>query len=267
MPRMTYFLSLFLLVFSPISFADWVMKQEIKTDIQGQPPPGAAEMPGLGSGTQHHTFYTRPDAVRIEHGDGQVVIIRLRGKQMSAYMVNTKERTYSDANQMLPMIAMGAMFFVECNEQGGCKERPNLVTSAGNETRVISGFKTRKAQMNVPADMMMGSGTKPIVWMTKDSKALAAEERARMTLFARGLASTGMPVNNMPELVQSSYDKIAAKFGVPVETVMDMGMMKSTTRIVSIEEKQLGNELFEVPKGYKETPAFSIAPGMPPMNK
>ena len=88
-----------------------------------------------------------------------------------------------------------------------------------------------------------------------------------MTLFARGLASTGMPVKNMPELVQSSYDKIAAKFGVPVETVMDMGMMKSTTRIVSIEEKQLGNELFEVPKGYKETPAFSIAPGMPPMNK
>ncbi len=250
----------------PTAQADWVLKQEVKTDMQqAQGSPGAKNMPGMGPTSQTQTMFTRADAVRIEQDDGQVTIMRLRGKNLSAYVVNPAQKTYSDATQMLPMMSMAAMFFVDCNKQGVCKERTNIITPAGSESRVISGFKTQKAKMNVPKEMMFGSGGTPTVWMTKDSKALAAEERARMMLFAKGLAGMGMPANNLPELVQKSYDKVAKQFGVPVETVMDMGMMKSTTRVLAIEEKKLSDDLFEVPKGYKQTAMFPQMPeGIPP---
>jgi len=267
MHRIYYLLAVFLLGGLPAAQADWVMKQEIITDMsQTQTPAGMKNMPGMDPTTETQTMFTRADAVRIERAEGQVVIMRLRDKKLTIVIIDTIKQTYSDATQMLPMMSMGAMFFVNCNQQGTCKERKDFVTATGNETRMISGFKTHKATMNMPQGMMMG-GSAPTVWMTKDSKELAAEERARINLFAQGLASMGMPTANIPELVQKSYDGVVAQFGVPVETVMEMGMMKSITRVVSIEEKKLSDELFEVPKGYKETAMFPGIPGgMPPQS-
>jgi len=258
MRKTHYFLTLLLLGGLPTAQADWVLKQEVKTEM----PAAMQNMPGMDSAPQKQTTFTRTDAIRIEQGDGQVMIMRLRGKKFSLFMIDTNKKTYSDATQMLPMISMGAMFFIDCNDQG-CKERKDFVVPAGKETKVINGFKTRKATMNLPKGMIMG-GAAPTVWLTKDSKKLAAEERARMTLFARGLASM-LRVKSIPDLVQKSHDNIVKQFGVPVETVMNMGEMKSITRVVSIEEKKLADALFDVPKGYKKENMFPGMPGGMPM--
>lgn len=245
--------------FTATVHADWVLKQEVISTMGDMPG-----FKGIPAEKQIQTFYTRNDAMRMEKNNGESIIIKRQGARIVAYQINTRHKTYSDVTPMLPMMAMGAMFYLDCNQQGQCKKRSNLISNAGKQSKKVGKFNATRASMLMPqgAAAMMPQGASATVWLTKDSTALINEERARMLIFAEILNSVGM-AGLTPGLVLSAYDDIAGQYGVAVETEIDMQMIKVTTRTVSIQSKTLANDLFKVPAGYKKIAGLGGLPGLP----
>jgi hypothetical protein len=99
-------------------------------------------------------------------------------------------------------------------------------------------------------------------WYTKDSPEMIGADRMRMRFFTAASDSFMKPHLGSPEavgemtainrLVVDFSEKMISDYGAPVMTEIGLGDGRTaSTRVISVESRDLPESVFEVPKDYR----------------
>ena len=220
---------LIFITLSPPAYGDIFWESIITTKgmpvgLPGNLPP---QMLAQFNKTDTAKNYLTSSASRTDTSDG-IMIMDFDTKTM--YQLNTKDKTYTKVNMMSVMTSPFGKGMVK-----GMTDDMKITPS--NETKTIAGYKCIKYNVT-----MMGSDSE--YWLSKDVKGYSE-------FRSLGKKMEDLFLKN-PSLRQTCMASMAGKLdGFPVQTVINVMGMTTTTTLKSIEEKPLGKDLFKVPKGYK----------------
>ncbi|MBW1719284.1 MAG: DUF4412 domain-containing protein [Deltaproteobacteria bacterium] len=219
------YLPLALLIFFTIStsaYGDLYWESEM---VSGGVPAGfpsnlPKQMIDQFNKTETIKHYLTPYAYRTDTNDSIMII---KHDTMTMYHINVKDKTYTKINMTT---------FLD-NESGKEMAEEMKVTPT-NETKKIVGYMCKKYNMTV-----MGGNNE--FWISKDVKGYK-----EYTAFGKKMEKM---FEKNPMLRKLG---MAGKWdGFPVQTVMKVMGITSTTTLKTIEGKALSKDLFEIPKGYK----------------
>lgn len=192
-------------------------------------------------------------AIRVDEGD-TVTVITTEGGQVKMYSLTLSEKTVSDMSSIAPMMLMGVMFFIEQSADGTPRLKQDALKPTA-ETGRIGKWNASKATMTIMG--MEASG-----WYTKESPQLIEYDLKRMKIYASiyeqfmQLHAESTPQKTKEAIKETSKalvafaNQTAKDFGAEVSRETNMGV-KTTTQVVSVEKKNLPDEMFRVPAGYK----------------
>ena len=174
--------------------------------------------------TETIKYYLTSYAYRTDTNDGIMII---KHDTMTMYHIKIKDKTYTKVNMMSLMDNELGKGMVE-----GLAEEMKVTPT--NETKKIAGYMCKKYNMT-----MMGSNNE--FWISKDVKGYK-----EYTALGKKMEKT---FEKNPMLRKMG---MAGKWdGFPVQTVMNVMGITTTTTLKTIEGKALSKDLFEIPKGYK----------------
>jgi len=204
--------------------------------------------------------YITAKAVRMEFpSTGTAVILRLDKEGVKAYMLDLKERTYTDISSMASSFGTVYMaMFVKCDEGGKKCRVDRSVIRPTDEYKTIRGHRARKVvyYLRNLKDLFtsMGQSIPDSVenWFVKDWKDLYRAE----VLRTKFLSDFTRRTFNSPEakVILKDLDTflmgILKKYGAPIVTVSPgMGNLVKVTR-VSVKRVKVSEDKFRVPEGF-----------------
>jgi hypothetical protein len=215
-----------------------------------------------GGKTVTEKMYYMPKKFKSESGDeGQAVIFRLDKEVM--YMVNTKEKTYSEvtfAEMEGAMKKMGskmdaAMAKMQKEMEGMPEEQRKMVekmmkgkmpgkNTEGTEIEVTKTGEKKTINGYSCTKYVLGEKGKELLslWVTKDVKDFEGMRKDFEQFRQRMMAMN-------PMMAKGVAAKINEVEGFPIETDMGGGMRQVVTKI---ERKPTPPGEFEIPAGYKK---------------
>jgi len=229
--------------------ADVVITKEKHTDRakvmgQEQPAKDTKEVVWIGK-----------ERMRVEEGD-KVTIVRLDLKKL--YMLDTKAKTSStldlpvDVSKMLPeeMRPMMEQMFSQIT----------VTVTPTEETKKIKDWDTTKYKMTM--SLPMGGSMDQEMWV---AKGIGGTREGWHDLYAAVLSTNPVRAGMADEMKKID--------GVPVLVERTQKMMgseiKSRETVISVEEKEAAEGLYDLPKDYKDKPfdpmaEIQMGPGGPP---
>jgi hypothetical protein len=218
-----------LIIVSPLAYGDLFWESVVST--QGTPAglPGNLPKQMLDQFNKTDTVknYLTSNASRSDTTDGTVII---DFDTMTLYQLYTMDKTYTKVNMMSVMDSQFGQGMVK-----GMTE--DMKVTPSNETKIIAGYKCNKYTVT-----MMGATSE--YWLCKEVKGYSE-------FMSIGKKLEKIYLKN-PALRQAGMVSMAGELdGFPVQTVINIMGITTTTTLKSIEEKPLGRELFSIPEGYK----------------
>lgn len=232
-------LALALSLTSPALCHDVVLTKEKHTDrakIMGQEQPAKDTKEVVWIGKDH---------MRVEEGD-KVTIVRLDLKKM--YMLDTKAKTSStldlpvDITKMLPeeMRPMMEQMFSQIT----------VSITPTEETKKVKDWDTTKYTMTMA--LPMGGSMEQEMWVAKD---IGGAREGWHDLYAAVMSANPVRAGMVEEMKKID--------GVPVLVERTQKMMgseiKSTEKVISVEEKDAPEGHYDLPKDYKDKPFDPMA--------
>ncbi len=193
-------------------------------------------VPHHRDGTTLQKNYFTSSAMRVEPGDGKVLIVEYDSMTMYTLDPRTKTYTQMDLNDIpgLPANAPAAQK-EQLKQLMGAMQ---IKITPTNETKTIEGYRCRKYLMN----MMMANG---VYWVSK-------EVRGYKELKAITAKLAAISEKN-PMFQQMNAAGMLEKLdGFPVQTENDVMGGKIISTLKKVEQKRLDPALFRVPKDYAQ---------------
>jgi len=161
---------------------------------------------------------------RTEISSGTIII---DFKTMIMVQLNPTDKTYTKIDMMAAMEKMKGQ-----NMMDGLADDMEITPT--NETKKIAGYLCKKYNVRL-------MGTTSQYWLSRDVKGYKEYQTYNKKMEKI--------IQKIPAMKQMS---MASKLdGFPVQTVIDMMGMTSTTTLKRMEQKSLSKDLFQIPKGYK----------------
>ncbi len=214
---------------SPVAYGDlyWESVVVTKGVPTGMPKNLPKQVLDQFNKTETVKNYLTSNASRTDTSDG-IMIMDL--DTMTMYQLNTTDKTYTKVNMMSLMdneMARGLMKGIT----------QDMKITPANETKKIAGYGCKKYNVT-----MMGSTSE--YWLSKD-----VEGYKEFRVLGKKMEKM---VENNPGLKQMSAASMAGNLdGFPVQTVINVMGMTTTTTLKSIVEKALSKDLFMMPNDYK----------------
>ncbi len=214
---------------SPVAYGDlyWESVVVTKGVPTGMPKNLPKQVLDQFNKTETVKNYLTSNASRTDTSDG-IMIMDL--DTMTMYQLNTTDKTYTKVNMMSLMdneMAKGLMKGIT----------QDMKITPGNERKKIAGYGCKKYNVT-----MMGSTSE--YWLSKD-----VEGYKEFRVLGKKMEKM---VENNPGLKQMSAAGMAGNLdGFPVQTVINVMGMTTTTTLKSIVEKALSKDLFMIPNDYK----------------
>jgi hypothetical protein len=196
--------------------------------------------------------YLTDSAQRTENGS-RVTVLALKGAQLKLFDIDDKARSVKDSSALAPMLLMSHIVFLDQDASGQARVRPGFATPTA-ETRTIGKWTTRKVVIKA---MDLTSSN----WYTKESPDMIGAERMRTRFFTQANEVLLKPqltnakaireLADINKLVVDFSEKMLKSHGAPVMSETDIGDGIATTRVVSVESRDLPDKLFAPPPGYR----------------
>ena len=229
--RIGYFTLAFLafIIVPPVAYGDLFWESVVST--QGTPAGLPRNLPKQFleqfSKTDTVRNYLTSNASRSDTPDGTVII---DFDTMTLYQLNAMDKTYTKVDMMSVMDSQFGQGMVK-------RMTEDMKVAPSNETKIIAGYKCKKYTVT-----MMGATSE--YWLCKDVNGYSEFMTIGKKLEKISLKS--------PAMRQAGMVSMAGKLdGFPVQTVVNVMGITTTTTLKRIEERPLGRELFSIPKGYK----------------
>lgn len=198
-------------------------------------------------GTEKKVTYVTDSGLRGEE-KGKVTILAIKGSDVKLFEIDQGSKTARDDSAMAPMLVLGYMMFLECDEDGKhCKEKKDFITPPKKEEySTIAGKRARKMLVKMP----LGTTTQ---WYTKDWAELIEADRLRNKLFlsAFQMNAGGSARSSMQDSIVGVTERISREYGGMVMSEFSLMGFNSITKILSVEKKDLSGDLFRPPANYK----------------
>ncbi len=192
-------------------------------------------VPHQKDGTTLQKNYFSSSAMRVEPGDGKVIIVDY--DSMTMYNLDPRTKTYSrmNLNDDIPGLPPGASA-AQKEQMKQLLGAMELRITPTNETKTIEGYVCRKYLMS----MMMAKG---VYWVSKDVKGYRELRAIGTKLMAISEKNPMFQQMNVASMIEKLD-------GFPVQTENSMmgGTIVSTLK--KVEQKRLDPALFKVPKDY-----------------
>ncbi len=188
---------------------------------------------GMGAGTSiQKTWYTS-DKIRTESSkDSKVTLIRL--VEDKVYMLDSGQKTYS----VVPLEEFNQMASMGMSMMQG--QAGKVTVEKTGQTKKIDNYDCYEVVLKM-------GGMSQDLWFTKDVK-IGKELFYNLQKKMPGAA----------KIVDALYNNKDIE-GIPVYTETDISMggfsMKSTSKVIKLEQTTPAASLFEIPSGYKEVPS------------
>ncbi len=218
------------------------------------------EIVDRGDARDTQITYITAKAVRMEFPSTETaVILRLDKEGVKAYMLDLKEKTYTDISSMASSFSTVYMaMFVKCDESGKKCRVDRSVIKPTDEYKTINGHRARKVvyYMKNLKELFtsMGQSIPDSVenWFVKDWKDLYRAEMLRtkfLSDFSRRTFSSPEARVILKDL-DTFLMGILKKYGAPIVTVSPgMGNLVKVTR-VSVKRVKVPEDKFRVPEGF-----------------
>lgn len=215
--------SLIVLCWSSIAFAGIYWESEVKS----------TGMPGQSDGARIEKHYMTDAASRAELGNGTVIITK--HAPLTTYHVDPVQKTYMEikmpSSDMLKKGPPGMSEKMRAAMGAGMQVTPT------SEKKVIEGYECTKYDITF-------MHIKGEYWVSKDVKGYSALKTIGKKLAGEMEKSPAMSQMNMAAVI----NKVD---GFPVQSIMQVGGGRTTSTLKKVEEKDLGEDLFTIPAGYR----------------
>lgn len=193
---------------------------------EGLPPGMSEQLSDQFNKTETSKNYLASSASRTDTSDGIMIIDY---DTMTLYSLNPADKTYTK-------IDMKSMMDNNVGEMMEGMMKDMKITPT-NETKEIAGYTCRKCNVS-----MMGATTE--YWTSKDIPAYKEFEKLAKKMEKLVEKNPGLKKMNAAAMSREMD-------GFPVQTVINVMGMTTTTTLKTIEKRNLSKELFEIPKDYK----------------
>ena len=167
--------------------------------------------------------YLTPTASRTESKN---TIMIIDYEAMAILHLNTEKKTYRKVD--MKMLSENTAHL---------EKMPEVKFIPTGEAKNIEGYKCKKYTMTI-------MGTMSEFWLSTDVKEL--KEFKKLGTKLEKITKTNRVMKQMHAAGMSSIMN-----GFPVQTVMDMMGIKTTTTLKKIKKKKLSSNLFVIPQGYE----------------
>ena len=167
--------------------------------------------------------YLTPTASRTE-SENTIMIIDYEA--MDIFHLNTEKKTCRKVD--MKMLS---------EDTAQLEKMPEVKFTPTGETKNIEGYECKKYTMTI-------MGTMSEFWLSKDVKEL--KEFKKLGKKLEKITKTNRAMKQMHAAGMSSIMN-----GFPVQTVMDMMGIKTTTTLKKIKKKKLSSDLFIIPEEYE----------------
>jgi Domain of unknown function (DUF4412) len=223
MKRFSLYVCIFtlLIAWTPCTLADFYWESQVTS----------SGMPGGQDKDEITKTYMKDGAMRTESSDGIMIMDMENGL---IYQIDNVKKTYSELN-------LATMFSGDSEAQ---QFMANMMKSMAedikiekmDETKKISGYKCTKYVVTI-------MGMQSEQWVTKDVKGYTELQKSSKKYLEK--FKDNPMVKNM--IGNPAFDKVD---GFPIQTVSQMGNIKTMSTVTKIEKKSFGDKLLKPPAGY-----------------